>query len=93
MQPDGTKRAKTAAADKKLIEDLVSTATEGEKEKQLIMLETLRPLTLCPKVSRFCGFLLGCFLGFWFSTHGFVSSKYSWRAFRLRTLILSLKMI
>jgi len=39
MRPDGTKKAKTAAADKKLIEDLVSTATEGEKEKQSTTLE------------------------------------------------------
>jgi len=34
MRPEGTKKTKTAAADKQLIHDLVSTATEGSKQKQ-----------------------------------------------------------
>jgi len=73
MRPEGTKKAKTAAADKQLIHDLVSTATEGSKQKQNDCMDKVASsITVMSKGNAFLCQSASSFFASTLPTHSFV---------------------
>jgi len=92
LRPEGTKKAKTAAADKKLIQDLVSTAAEGNKKSQVSYMDKVT-CSLGVMSKGECCQSMAIFSVLFFSAHIMFWLQHLLTAFKLKTHTLSLRMI